>query len=263
MSSAPDLALLGPNDPSPVDIFNPGGRSEFLLIGDHAGNLVPKGLFELGLPKEQLERHIGWDIGVAALARQLAVEIDACFIAQRYSRLVIDCNRAPDAPDAIPAVSDGTSVPGNAALTAGERGARVVAIHEPYQQAIGDELERRDGEGRSTTLIALHSFTPTMNGISRPWHAGVLHDQGNTIFALAVLERLREDPDLVVGDNEPYRMDLIDFTVPCHAYAAHRPYLELEVRQDLLGSAEGIASWCRRLAALLGRLAQQPPPVAR
>ena len=250
MSSTVESALLGRDDPPPVDIFNPGGTSSFLLIGDHAGNLVPSGLGDLGVTREELERHIGWDIGIAELGVQLAVALDAPFISQRYSRLVIDCNRSPGRVDAMPEVSDGTAIGANVGLSEAARTARVVAIQLPYQQAIGDELARRDAAGMASVLVALHSFTPAMGGVARPWHAGVLHDAGDTRFAKAVIERLRQEPGLVVGDNEPYRMDDIDHTIPLHAYP-DRPYLELEVRQDLLQSPEGIGEWSDRLARLL------------
>lgn len=244
-------ALLGRDDPPPVDIFNPGGRSSFLLVGDHAGKLIPTALGDLGLPTGEIERHIGWDIGVAELGRLLATALDAPFIAQRYSRLVIDCNRTPGRADAMPEVSDATAVPGNVGLGEDDRAARVAAIQLPYQRAIGAELARRDATGVATILVALHSFTPVMGGVARPWHSGVLHDLGNTRFATAMIEQLRGEPGMTVGDNEPYRMDVIDYTIPFHAYPKERPYLELEVRQDLLGNEAGVAEWCERLARLL------------
>lgn len=251
MNSTATSALLGRDDPPPVEIFNPAGCSSFLLIGDHAGNRVPAGLGELGLPRAELERHIGWDIGVAELGQRLARALDAVFIAQRYSRLVIDCNRSPERADAMPEVSDATAIAANVGLSAEQRAARVAAIHTPYQQAIAAELARRDARGETTIMVALHSFTPAMGGVVRPWHAGVLHDSGDTRFALAVLARLKAEPGLIVGDNEPYSMDVIDHTIPLHAGDARRLYLELEVRQDLLGSSAGIAAWSERLAWLL------------
>jgi predicted N-formylglutamate amidohydrolase len=234
--------MLKQDDPAAVRVTNPHGTSPFLLIGDHAGNLVPAALASLGLSDEELARHIGWDIGIAALGALLAARMDAAFVHQAYSRLVIDCNRAPDAIDAMPAVSDGTRIPGNQALDDASKAARVVAIHEPYHRAIGDALAARDAVGRETVLVALHSFTPAMRGEARPWQIGVLHDRGDTRFAHAFLHALQADSTLTVGDNEPYRMDAIDYTIPRHAYPA-RPYVEIEVRQDLLGDSAGIERW--------------------
>lgn len=243
----PGGTLLRAGDPPPVRITNPGGRSSFLLLGDHAGNRVPVALGSLGLGEVELSRHIGWDIGVAGLGRMLAERLDACFIEQVYSRLVIDCNRAPERPDAVPEESDGTRVPGNIGLDEGARVARVDAIHAPYQAAIAEAL--REWEG--AVLISLHSFTPVMAGIARPWDVGVLHDGGDTGFARALLARLRAVEGLVVGDNEPYRMDATDHTVPRHAYASRRPYAELEVRQDHLADAAGQARWAGLLEKAL------------
>lgn len=241
--------LLGAVDPPAVRVTNPGGRSSFLLLGDHAGNAVPAALDALGLGAAELARHIGWDIGVAGLGRMLAERLDAVFIEQHYSRLVVDCNRAPDREDAMAARSDGTIVPGNAVLDGPAREARLAAIHRPYQTAIAEALAARDAEGRETILIALHSFTPVMAGEARLWDVGVLHDGREDGFALAVLDRLRAQSALVVGDNEPYRMDETDYTLPIHAYPAHRRYVEMEVRQDHLADAAGQVRWAGILAA--------------
>ncbi len=243
--------MLDDDEPEAAAIVNPQGRSPFLLIGDHGGRRVPRALASLGLPDAELARHIGWDIGVTALGTALAASLDAVFIHQRYSRLVVDCNRAPDARDAMPAVSDRTVVPGNAALDMHERDARVAAIHAPYHTAIAAEIARRTADGQPTALVALHSFTPALGGVARPWHCGILHDGANDGLAGAILGALQAEPDLVVGDNEPYAMDGIDYTVPRHAFAAGLPYVEIEVRQDLLADTAGIAAWTARLARLL------------
>ncbi|MGU3390707.1 N-formylglutamate amidohydrolase [Sphingomonas sp. M1A8_2b] len=255
MNSTASQTLLGTEDAAPVMVVNPKGASSFLLIGDHAGNAVPKALGSLGLSDGDLSRHIGWDIGIGDLGAMLAERLDAVFVRQTYSRLVIDCNRNETQPDLIAEVSDGTVVPGNARLAETDRAARLAEIHLPYQAAIAAELARRDAAGMTTVIVALHSFTPAMRGPlrdqQRPWHIGILHDGGDTGFAHTLLSVLRDEPDLVVGDNEPYRMDLIDYTIPRHAYPARRPYAEIEIRQDLLESTEGCAAWADRLARLL------------
>ena len=237
--------MLDPDEPQAADVANPHGSAPFLLIGDHAGRRVPRALADLGLADAELARHIGWDIGIRELGEALSARLDAAFVAQTYSRLVIDCNRAADAPDAMPAVSDGTSVPGNAALSASDRQRRVAAIHAPYHAAISAAL----AGGRA--LVALHSFTPVMRDAVRPWHCGILHNGANDGFARAMLAALRAEPGLVIGDNEPYAMDSIDYTIPRHAFARGLPYVEIEVRQDLLGDAAGVAVWADRLARLL------------
>lgn len=243
--------VLDPDEPDAVAAVNPLGASPFLLIGDHAGNRVPRRLAGLGVGDADRARHIGWDIGIRALGEGLAGRLDATFIHQRYSRLVIDCNRDPAAADAMPEASDGTRVPGNAGLDDAARAARVAAIHAPYHAAIAGEIARRAAAGRPTVLVALHSFTPTMAGVARPWHVGILHDGANDAFARALLARLRGCAGLTVGDNAPYRMDGIDYTVPRHAFPARLPYAEIEIRQDLLADAAGIAAWTDLLAELL------------
>jgi predicted N-formylglutamate amidohydrolase len=248
--------LLCTKDPAPVTIVNPDGKSPFLFIGDHAGKAIPAALGSLGVGPDDLSRHIGWDIGIGALGEWLAHELNALFVRQTYSRLVIDCNRDPGRDDAIPEVSDGTPIPGNRGLTAAARAARVASIHAPYQDAIARELERRQRAHRPTVLIALHSFTPRMADFDRPWQIGILHNRANDSFALNLLDSLRARGDLVVGDNEPYQMDKIDYTIPRHAFAAGLPYAEIEIRQDLIGSDEGGRLWGALLRdALVGALA--------
>ncbi|HEX8446475.1 MAG TPA: N-formylglutamate amidohydrolase [Sphingomonas sp.] len=254
MQTASYDILLSADDPAPVRLENPEGRSPLLLIGDHAGNAIPEKLGDLGVSAADRARHIGWDIGIAGLGAALSRRLDAVWISQAYSRLVIDCNRdpAPDAdPNAIVSVSDGTPIPANHGLGDADRAARVTEIHAPYQNAIADEIARRTAAGLPTLLVALHSFTPTMAGIVRPWHVGILHDGGNDRLALTALALLRSDPVLTVGDNQPYAMDRIDHSIPRHAFIAGLPYVEFEVRQDLLADTAGIDRWCGILSRTL------------
>ncbi|WP_157219855.1 N-formylglutamate amidohydrolase [Flavisphingomonas formosensis] len=249
--------LLGPDEPQPADVINSAGRAPFLLLGDHAGTLIPRRLGSLGLPPEERARHIAVDIGVRGLGERLAERLDAPFLHQRYSRLVVDCNRDPASPEAIPEVSDGTVIPGNQRLGARDREQRVGAIHRPYHDRIASEIAARP----RAMLISLHSFTPVFGGYARPWYVGVLHWEGDTRFARALLDVLGEGPGRVVGDNEPYRMDATDYTVPRHAFAAGLPYAEIEVRQDLIADADGQAAWAEILAEAFGRaLLLHPSP---
>lgn len=258
MKNPSSQMLLSADDPLPVQVINPQGKSPFLLIGDHAGNRIPATLEPFGVGAEDMRRHIAWDIGIADLGEALSAALDAVFIRQVYSRLVIDCNRDPSAPDALPTISDHTVIPGNSALTSADRLARVAAIQAPYQNAIANELARRDALGEAAILVSLHSFTPSMDGVNRPWHIGILYSDGDTRFADTLLNLLREQDRVCVGDNQPYAMDGIDFTVPYHAFRAERPYVEIELRQDLLSSAADISAWTATLADLLTRTAESP-----
>ena len=243
------MRLLGPGDPAPVSVQNPGAVGPFLLVCDHAGRATPLSLGRLGLAEAAFEQHIAWDIGALDLARRLAVILDATLIHQAYSRLVIDCNRAPDHPGAILAVSDGWVIPGNEALSPAEVAGRVEAIHAPYHGAIAAELDTRAGAGRETLLVCVHSFTPKMAGHARPWHVGILHGPESPACE-ALLDLLRRENGLVVGDNEPYAMDGTDYTAPLHAWGRGADVVEIEVRQDLITDDAGAGA----MAALFGRL---------
>ncbi len=241
-----DGSLLAPADGSPFVVVNEGGHANVLLVGDHAGNQVPARLSNLGISDAELARHIGWDIGVRALGERLATLLDATFIAQRFSRLVIDCNRDPASADAAPAVSDGTRVPENDGLGASAFEERRRAIHAPYHERIARELDRRIAMGKRPLFVSLHSFTPSLGERPRPWHLGVLYDGGDTALSRALLAEAARDGDVLVGDNEPYRMDGTDYTVPRHAIFRGLPYLELEFRQDELADGASVHAWAAR-----------------
>jgi predicted N-formylglutamate amidohydrolase len=243
-------SLLGTDDPPPVTVTNPRGRSSFLLVADHAGRCVPAGLGDLGVGPADWDRHIAWDIGIAGVCAALAPLLDAVCIEQVYSRLVIDCNRRPGHPTSIPPASDGTVVPGNQNLTEADKAARVEAIFSPYHDAIAAEIDRRTALGQPTILIAMHSFTPVWGGIPRIWQAGVLHNRdprlGHALAAQLTAAGYH------VGDNEPYSLsDESDYTVPVHAERRNLPYVELEIRQDLIVGPQGQAHWATLLAKTL------------
>lgn len=250
-------ALLGADDPAIFSVHRAQGASPFLLLADHAGQQVPRALADLGLPQAELDRHIGWDIGIGGTTRALAERLDAWAIEQTYSRLLIDCNRPLVSPTLIPEVSDHTVVPGNAGLSPAQRQQRIDAIHAPYHARIDAELDARRDAARPTVLVMMHSFTPVMNGMQRPWHAGVLYHQ-DTRFAHALLQALRDEGDLVVGDNEPYSVNSSsDYAVPVHGEGRGLVHVELEIRQDLIADTAGQQAWAERLARIFSALQPQ------
>lgn len=250
-------ALLSANDPPIYTIHRPHGTSPFLLLADHAGQQIPQALADLGLPQAELDRHIGWDIGIAGTTRALAELLDAWAIEQTYSRLLIDCNRPLASPTLIPQVSDHTAVPGNVDLGDAQRQQRIEAIHAPYHARIEAELDARRDAARPTLLVMMHSFTPTMNGEQRPWQAGVLYHR-DTRFAHALLQALRDEGDLVVGDNQPYSVNSSsDYAVPVHGEGRGLVHVELEIRQDLIADAGGQQAWAQRLARIFTALQPQ------
>ena len=228
-----------------------------MLIGDHAGRALPARLGDLGLCAADLERHIAWDIGVAGLGAALAKRLDAVFVHQRYSRLVVDCNRAPGADGSMPPVSDGSEIPANQVIGDQERRARLVEIFEPYHARIAAALDQRRARGRATILISLHSFTPALGGVARPWKFGVLH-RNDSAFSSAVLDILKADWGDEAGDNQPYALNETDYTVPHHADARGLDYLELEVRQDLIATAADQAEVAAVVAGVLEKALRRP-----
>ncbi|GAB3058629.1 N-formylglutamate amidohydrolase [Stenotrophomonas tumulicola] len=251
-------ALLGADDPEIYSIHRPRGASPFLLLADHAGQHIPRALAGLGLPQAELDRHIGWDIGIAGVTRALSGLLDAWAIEQTYSRLLIDCNRPLASPTLIPEVSDRTHIPGNTGLSAAQRQQRVDAIHGPYHARIGAELDARHGQGRPTLMVMMHSFTPLMDGVQRPWHVGVLYHR-DTRLAHALLQALGDEGDLVVGDNQPYSVSSTsDYAVPVHGEGRGLVHVELEIRQDLIADEAGQLAWAQRLARVLQRLQGLP-----
>ena len=251
------MTLLQAGDPAPAIVHCAGADASFLFICDHAGRAVPRELGDLGVPPAEWERHIAWDIGAAELARRLADAFGAVAVLQAYSRLVIDCNRDPARADATPEISDGTPIAANRALTPHARAERVEEIHAPYHAAVAAELDARLARGERPRLVFVHSFTPRMGGRDRPWRFGVLH-MGGSPFSDAMLGALREAGEAPVGDNEPYAMDVTDYSAPTHAIARGLDYLELEVRQDLLADVAG----CERIAAFLAPLIRCAATVA-
>ena len=240
--------LLNERDGNPVRTNGiPVTRGPFLMVADHAGAAISQSLDGLGLGEADRARHIALDIGARELGLALGERLDAPLLWQHYSRLVCDCNRHPDDPDWAAETSDGTPIPGNAGLDETARRRRLDEVFQPYHAAIEAALEARRFYGGATVLVSLHSFTPRMGGKERPWDIGVLHDGREDAFALAVLERLRAETGLTIGDNQPYDMDDTDYTVPRHAYPRALPYVELEVRQDHLGEDDSL----ERIAAIL------------
>jgi predicted N-formylglutamate amidohydrolase len=246
--------LLGPADVPAVGEYCESGRSPFLLTCDHYGRLIPQALGDLGLPESELVRHIAWDIGIAGVAEMLSKHLGAHLIVQRYSRLVIDCNRPPDVASSIPLISETTTVPGNEGIAREAAELRRTQIFEPYHRRIGEIIDARRERKMPTILVSLHSFTPVYAGIARPWHIGTLYQRDKLLPPL-LLQLLRAEPDLVVGDNEPYAVsDQTDYTIPVHAEARGLMNTGIEIRQDLISDQAGEKAWADRLARILGEI---------
>jgi predicted N-formylglutamate amidohydrolase len=250
-------SLLAADEPMPVTVHNENGSSPFLIVADHAGNSIPRALGRLGVSEAECERHVAWDIGIAAVCRLVADALDATLVQQNYSRLVIDCNRTPGSETSIPETGEFTPVPGNVGLSDSRKAARVREIFRPYHDRIETELDRRRKAGRPAALIAMHSFTPVFEGVARPWHVGVLYNRDKR-FAHLLMALLTRKVGLVVGDNEPYSVtDASDYTIPVHGERRGLHHVAIEVRHDLIADDKGQRSWGPLLARLLPQVYQE------
>ncbi len=233
-------------DPNPVMRVRVEGASPFLLVSDHAGNAIPTRLGDLGVGAADREDHIAIDIGIFATCNWLAHRLDAPYIAQTYSRLVIDSNRRPGVSTSMPEASDGRAIPGNRGIDTAERGWRIRDIFEPYHDAIAAALDARAAAGRTTVLCAMHSFTRHMDGVERPWDIGIIHGPSRDV-ADALIDAL-DGGDLRVGRNEPYGVDFEnDYTLQVHGEGRGLGSVEVEICQDLIREDAGQ----RRLAFTL------------
>jgi predicted N-formylglutamate amidohydrolase len=261
-AAAPLPPLLGEDDPPAVRVLNGDGTAPFLLVCDHASCAVPRSLGTLGLPPEQLVRHIAWDIGVAELTQTLSARFDAPAVLSGYSRLVVDPNRALEDPTLIPVVSDDVVVPGNRGLNAADVRQRVDALYRPYHDTIKTmvaTMHDRDAAGWVVpAIVSIHSFTPEMRGVARPWHVGVLWDRDPRI-PLPLIDRLRASGRWVIGDNEPYSgRTTLGGTVEMHATPYGLPNVLIEVRQDLIADSSGVAAWAEVLGEALAPILADP-----
>jgi predicted N-formylglutamate amidohydrolase len=243
--------LLHPDEPPAFTAERPHGTSNFVIVVDHASARIPRRLGDLGLPPEELRRHIAWDIGALEVARLVGASLDAPLVAQNYSRLVIDCNRNPGVATSIPTISEHTGIPGNLALTEAHKAVRRHEIFDPYHDHVRALLDARAAAGRRTILVAQHSMTNVFKGNGRAMHAAVLYNRDRR-FAGLMLDMLRREPDVTVADNQPYFVsDETDYSIPYHGEARGLPHVEIEIRQDLLLDEAGQREWAQRITRAL------------
>ena len=230
------------------------GASPFFLTCDHYGRMIPRALGDLGIDESERARHIAWDIGIAGVAEAVSDALGAHLIAQRYSRLVIDCNRPLSAASSIPPISEATTIPGNQGLTQQAAFERQQRIFAPYHHAITEALDQRAKTQRPTILVSLHSFTPIYAGVARPWHIGTLYNRDHRL-PKAMLRELRREAALVIGDNQPYAVsDMTDYTIPVHGERRGLINTGIEIRQDLITDDNGQREWAERLVRILRKL---------
>lgn len=235
------------------------GRNDagLVLLCDHACNALPPAYGTLGLHPDQLNRHIAYDIGAAAVTRLMAAELGIPAVLTRYSRLLIDPNRGRDDPTLIMRLSDGAIIPGNRHLDAAERERRIAAYYTPYHAAITRVLDACLKAGRRPALLGIHSFTESWKLVPRPWHASVLWE-GDHRLARPLLDALWREPALIIGENEPYAGQYEGDTLWQHGTCRSLPHAILELRQDLIRGPDGQQQWSERLARVIGLILATP-----
>lgn len=258
-------AVLGRHDPDPVEPVHPEADGAVVLVCEHAGREIPVGLAPDAPDAAEMRRHIAYDIGAREVALALSERLAAPLVVQRYSRLVIDCNRPRHAADLAPETSDGTDIAFNRALSRDALEARWRAIHAPFHGQVAAVIERRTAQAKPAAVIAVHSFTPRLNGFERPWHVGLLARRDMRL-AEGIARALRHHvPQAVVAFNEPYGIeDDSDYTIPVHGETRDLPHVLIELRNDLIAEPADAAPWIAALHAsiedVIGNLFEMETP---
>jgi predicted N-formylglutamate amidohydrolase len=254
---AEPAGLLDPRrDPAPVEVVPATRRHDLLLVCEHAGRAIPARLDGLGLSERELSLHIAYDIGAEAVARRLAARLGCALVVQAFSRLVIDCNRPPLGRQSIPETSDGVAVPGNRGLSEADKRARADEIFAPFARA----CEAAVAAPGLRAAFSIHSFTPAMGGVPRPWHIGFLHRHPASRGGELAEAFRAQEPELSVADNAPYRIeDETDWFIPRCAEPRGLPHSLIEIRNDAIREAPGQDLWAARLARLLEAFPETPP----
>ncbi|MEI7599268.1 MAG: N-formylglutamate amidohydrolase [Aestuariivirga sp.] len=241
-------ALLQQGEEGPFVAVNEEGRSPFVLICEHASNVMPKTLGTLGLAEAELTRHIAWDIGAEKVGRLLSRLMDAPLLLQRYSRLAYDCNRPPESPDSIPEMSELTAIPGNRKLSAEDRLARAREIYRPFHDGVSAVLDKRAAGGQTSLVVSIHSFTPVYKGKARSVELGILHDRDTTLSS----KLIKSFPNIDARLNEPYGpKDGVLHTLNLHGFTRGLQHAMIEIRNDLVSTERGQDEWAQRLSVPL------------
>jgi predicted N-formylglutamate amidohydrolase len=257
-ATTPLHSLLATDEAPPFSIDNAPGDRPVLIVCDHASNRVPNSLGSLGLADHYWDQHIAWDVGAAAVAGHLGRLLGVGVIYAGYSRLVLDVNRGRADAGAIPKLTDGILVPGNLALPSTDRQARIAGLFVPYHQAISHRLRALARADQTPVLISIHSFTPFLHGVFRPWDIGILWSKDPRL-PVPLMAALRSRSDWMVGDNLPYSgMHVTNYTIDTHAGAAGFAHVGIEIRQDHIAAAKGQLSFGSLLAESLAEVLDQP-----
>jgi predicted N-formylglutamate amidohydrolase len=240
-----------------VLVTNARGASPFVILCDHASNRIPERYGDLGLTATERVSHIAWDPGALAVSRALSSLLDAPLVESTVSRLIIDCNRATDAPNLIWTLSERTRIPANENLSEDERAFRIANYHRPYHGAIDMLLEARRHAGKETVVVCLHSFTPVFLGVARPWPIGLIHGRDERFTRNLQTALADEEPDMNIGWNEPYAaLNGVTLTLEKHGDGRGLDATMIEIRNNEILSPQGVERWAELLARCLERARQ-------
>ncbi|MFT5322103.1 MAG: putative N-formylglutamate amidohydrolase [Pseudohongiellaceae bacterium] len=240
--------LIGSGDPPPFTVYNAQGKAPVLLVCDHASKAFPAAMYQLGLADWVLDKHVACDIGAELITKHLADQLDAPAVLAGYSRLVMDLNRQLSHESALIKVSDGISIPGNQNVSALEREQRIDSFFNPYHDEISRQIKLFEARDIVPAFISIHTCTPVFNNVIRHCQIGVMWDSDPRI-PVPLMKSLKMNPDLRVGDNEPYSgRHPHDFTIDYHAQETGLAHVGIEVRQDLVSTEEGAQQWAEILA---------------
>lgn len=238
-ANAKNNSLLAVAEPAPYFEINATSALPILLVCDHASCRFPEALGDMGLDPFTRRCHLAVDIGAGPLTECLSDSLGVTAVLAQYSRLVVDLNRELLDPGAFLEFGDGIVVPGNRHLHLAVKEARAEAIYWPYHRAIDRQIERLKSIGPPPIFLAIHSFTPVLNGEARPWQVGILWDKDRRL-AEFFIEEFRA-AGFVTGDNEPYSGKAPqDYTVDTHAEGSGLPHVGIEIRQDLIDNVAGV-----------------------
>lgn len=254
----PNNTMIAPSERlrlAPFERIAPTDRPDALrgtvLLCDHASNTIPPGIEPPGLPDEDMQRHIAWDPGARGVTLGLARRLGAGAVLSTWSRLIIDPNRGEDDPTLLMRLYDGSVIPGNRRAGQAEKERRLEMLHRPYHRAIDAAIDGEIAHGHAPALVSIHSFTPQLRGRPpRPWHVGLLWDRDDRLLR-PLLRLLRAEPDLCIGDNEPYTGSLEGDCMHRHGTARGIPHILIEIRNDLIATPADQEAWAERLAPML------------
>lgn len=246
------MGILSKEEGDAVALENTSARGRAVIVCEHASRRIPRSLGTLGLSDEALHSHIAWDPGALAVARRLSERLDAPLVRQRFSRLVYDCNRPPEASAAMPESSEVFAVPGNKGLDQPAREARTQALYLPFREALSQLLATRAAEGLRPVLVTVHSFTPVYFGQRRDVEIGILHDEDKRLAEAMLAAAGRTGGRYNVRCNEPYGpADGVTHTLREHGLANGLANVMIEVRNDLIREEAGERAVADYLADLL------------